>query len=87
MSLIAFFLARLTIIQVNSENDLAITYNDRSVLESHHSSLCFRLLRKPDCDLMVNLSALERKELRSTIIASILATDMVCHSFTVDLCR
>jgi hypothetical protein len=64
---------------VNSESDLAITYNDRSVLESHHASLCFKLLKKPESDLMVNLSAVERKELRSTIISSILATDMAHH--------
>lgn len=66
---------------VNSESDLALTYNDRSVLESHHSSLTFKLLKKPESNLMVNLSTLEKKELRSTIIASILATDM-SHHFT-----
>eukprot|EP00026_Physarum_polycephalum_P003982 Phypoly_transcript_03999.p1 GENE.Phypoly_transcript_03999~~Phypoly_transcript_03999.p1 ORF type:complete len:436 (+),score=82.46 Phypoly_transcript_03999:938-2245(+) len=64
---------------INSENELAITYNDRSVLESHHSSLTFKLLRKPENDLMSNLTQLEKKELRSTIINSVLSTDMAIH--------
>lgn len=31
--------------QVNSQTDLAIRYNDVSVLENHHAALCFHLIQ------------------------------------------
>ncbi|PHJ23575.1 3 5 -cyclic nucleotide phosphodiesterase domain-containing protein, partial [Cystoisospora suis] len=66
---------------VNSGHPLAITYNDRSVLENFHSALAFRLMnfRSGDCNIAEALSFEERKELRRSIIELVLETDIFFH--------
>ena len=59
---------------------LAMLYNDRSVLESHHCATTFRLLALPHCSGMLSgLSEEERDEMRALMIETILATDMAHH--------
>ncbi|CDJ64413.1 hypothetical protein, conserved [Eimeria necatrix] len=58
---------------------LSILYNDASVLENFHSSLTFRVLADPSCNLFTLLSDAEVREVRSKIIDLILATDMRTH--------
>lgn len=62
---------------INNEAELATLYNDRSVLESHHAATAFKLLKKPELNILKNLSTDEKKEFRSSVITTILATDMV----------
>eukprot|EP01111_Echinosteliopsis_oligospora_P016007 TRINITY_DN6516_c0_g1_i1.p1 TRINITY_DN6516_c0_g1~~TRINITY_DN6516_c0_g1_i1.p1 ORF type:complete len:503 (-),score=113.10 TRINITY_DN6516_c0_g1_i1:125-1633(-) len=65
--------------QVNAQTDLAILYNDTSVLESHHSSMAFSLLKKQDCNIFENLNEDQYKEIRRSIVSLILAKDMANH--------
>jgi len=65
--------------QVNAQTELAIKYNDMSVLENHHSSLTFRVLQDPECNILQNLNEDQKKEIRRTMIQLILATDMSSH--------
>lgn len=58
---------------------LAMTYNDKSVLENYHAALAFSLLKKPENDIFLNLSSEQRKEVRSMIINCVLATDLSLH--------
>ncbi|XP_033231201.1 calcium/calmodulin-dependent 3',5'-cyclic nucleotide phosphodiesterase 1-like [Belonocnema kinseyi] len=64
---------------VMSGSDTAILYNDRAVLENHHISASFRILRENDCNILQNLSRDEFREFRTLIIDMVLATDMSFH--------
>lgn len=64
---------------VMSGSDTAMLYNDRAVLENHHISAAFRVLKEEDCNVLQNLSRDEFRELRSLIIDMVLATDMSFH--------
>ncbi|XP_065088372.1 dual specificity calcium/calmodulin-dependent 3',5'-cyclic nucleotide phosphodiesterase 1A-like isoform X4 [Ochlerotatus camptorhynchus] len=64
---------------VMSGSDTAMLYNDRAVLENHHISAAFRVLKEDDCNVLQNLSKEEYRELRSLIIDMVLATDMSFH--------
>jgi GAF domain-containing protein len=63
-----------------SYDDLALVYNDRSVLENMHASKTFRLLQDEKCNVLSGLSKDEFKEVRQLIVESILATDMAQHN-------
>lgn len=71
---------------VNSSHDLALQYNDTSVLENHHLYVAFKLLSEPECDVFAQLSAKKRQTLRRMVIELVLATDMSKHmSLLADL--
>ncbi|XP_032584707.1 calcium/calmodulin-dependent 3',5'-cyclic nucleotide phosphodiesterase 1 isoform X5 [Drosophila mojavensis] len=64
---------------VMSGSETALLYNDRAVLENHHVSASFRLMREEDANILSHLSRDEYKELRTLIIDMVLATDMTFH--------
>ncbi|XP_024937455.1 calcium/calmodulin-dependent 3',5'-cyclic nucleotide phosphodiesterase 1 isoform X2 [Cephus cinctus] len=64
---------------VMSGSDTALLYNDRAVLENHHISASFRILREEECNILQNLSREEFREFRSLVIDMVLATDMSFH--------
>ena len=64
---------------IASLSDLAITYNDRSILENHHAAMVFRLMKNPDCDVLKCLVKEDFKYVRKVMIEVILKTDMVNH--------
>eukprot|EP00002_Diphylleia_rotans_P006665 TRINITY_DN1601_c0_g1_i7.p1 TRINITY_DN1601_c0_g1~~TRINITY_DN1601_c0_g1_i7.p1 ORF type:complete len:427 (-),score=66.46 TRINITY_DN1601_c0_g1_i7:353-1633(-) len=68
---------------VKTRHDLAITYNDLSVLENLHASTLFRLLLQKEYNFLSALSASEFDEVRSGIIKCIMATDMANHQTTI----
>lgn len=64
----------------NSGSELALLYNDISVLESHHAALTFKLtLSNPDANIFKNLDKETFKEVRHSMIDMILATEMTKH--------
>lgn len=64
---------------VNNRDDIAIQYNDNSVLENMHSYKTFSLMSKPGCNLFENLSHEDWVKARKLIIEMILETDMSRH--------
>ncbi|GAB1861579.1 Phosphodiesterase [Camponotus japonicus] len=64
---------------VMSGSDTALLYNDRAVLENHHISASFRILKEDECNILQNLSREEFREFRSLVIDMVLATDMSFH--------
>ncbi|XP_034475188.1 calcium/calmodulin-dependent 3',5'-cyclic nucleotide phosphodiesterase 1 isoform X3 [Drosophila innubila] len=64
---------------VMSGSETALLYNDRAVLENHHVSASFRLMKEDDANILSHLSREEYKELRTLIIDMVLATDMTYH--------
>lgn len=64
----------------NSDHELAILYNDRSVLESHHSAFAFKLtLSDEKVNIFKNLEREVYRTVRLSIIDMVLATEMTKH--------
>lgn len=64
---------------INSGSELAIMYNDESVLENHSLAVAFVILKESACDIFANLSKKQRQLLRKMSIDMVLATDMSKH--------
>lgn len=68
-----------------ADSELALMYNDASVLENHHLAVGFKLLQEENCDIFQNLSKKQRQSLRK------MAIDMVRggpeHPRVGGLCR
>uniref|UniRef100_A0A8D3BHL7 Phosphodiesterase n=1 Tax=Scophthalmus maximus TaxID=52904 RepID=A0A8D3BHL7_SCOMX len=71
---------------INTSSELALMYNDASVLENHHLAVGFKLLQEDNCDIFQNLSKKLRDSLRKMVIDMVLATDMSKHmNFLADM--
>jgi cAMP-specific phosphodiesterase 4 len=64
---------------INTGSELALMYNDESVLENHHLAVAFKLLQHQSRDIFQNLSKMQRQVVRKMIIDMVLATDMSKH--------
>ncbi|XP_074101918.1 dual specificity calcium/calmodulin-dependent 3',5'-cyclic nucleotide phosphodiesterase 1-like [Cotesia typhae] len=64
---------------VMAGSDTALLYNDRAVLENHHVSATFRILKEDELNIIHNLSKEDYREFRSLVIDMVLATDMSYH--------
>ena len=51
-----------------ADSELALMYNDASVLENHHLAVGFKLLQEENCDIFQNLSKKQRQSLRKMAI-------------------
>uniref|UniRef100_A0AAF5PYA8 Phosphodiesterase n=2 Tax=Wuchereria bancrofti TaxID=6293 RepID=A0AAF5PYA8_WUCBA len=71
---------------INTNSELAIMYNDESVLEQHHLAVAFKLLQDSNCNFIVSLNKKQRQLFRKLTIEMVLATDMSKHmSILADL--
>ncbi|XP_075433547.1 3',5'-cyclic-AMP phosphodiesterase 4A isoform X2 [Ascaphus truei] len=71
---------------INTNSELALMYNDESVLENHHLAVGFKLLQEENCDIFQNLTKRQRQNMRKMVIDMVLATDMSKHmSLLADL--
>uniref|UniRef100_A0A672RBA3 Phosphodiesterase n=1 Tax=Sinocyclocheilus grahami TaxID=75366 RepID=A0A672RBA3_SINGR len=71
---------------INTNSELALMYNDASVLENHHLAVGFKLLQEENHDIFCNLSKKQRQSLRQMTIDMVLSTDMSKHmNFLADL--
>nr|XP_046259913.1 calcium/calmodulin-dependent 3',5'-cyclic nucleotide phosphodiesterase 1A-like isoform X2 [Scatophagus argus] len=64
---------------IHTRSEVAILYNDRSVLENHHVSAAYRLMAEEDMNILVNLNKEDWRELRALVIEMVMSTDMSCH--------
>ncbi|KAL0200652.1 hypothetical protein M9458_003839, partial [Cirrhinus mrigala] len=53
---------------INTNSELALMYNDSSVLENHHLAVGFKLLQEENCDIFQNLTKKQRQSLRKMVI-------------------
>eukprot|EP00727_Mastigamoeba_balamuthi_P011282 m51a1_g6777 putative camp-specific 3 -cyclic phosphodiesterase (709) ;mRNA; f:127105-129811 len=65
--------------QIATRSELALRYNDKSVLENHHAATAFSVACSDDCDFFTALSRKEQNDVRALVIDLILATDMSRH--------
>lgn len=64
---------------IRQQDDLALRYNDVSVLENHHASVACTILRAEKTNISSGLEKVEQGVFRKAIIKCILATDMAHH--------
>ncbi|XP_029968009.1 calcium/calmodulin-dependent 3',5'-cyclic nucleotide phosphodiesterase 1A [Salarias fasciatus] len=64
---------------IHTRSEVAILYNDRSVLENHHVSAAYKLMAEDDMNILVNLNKDDWRELRTLVIEMVMSTDMSCH--------
>ena len=72
---------------INDSTEMAITYNDISVLENFHASTLFKIIRKTETNIFEKLTTIDYKIIRKRMIAEILATDMANHSKVTSLIK
>ncbi|KAJ8349592.1 hypothetical protein SKAU_G00247220 [Synaphobranchus kaupii] len=64
---------------IQTRSEVAILYNDRSVLENHHVSAAYKLMQEDEMNMLVNLTKDDWRELRALVIEMVMCTDMSCH--------
>ncbi|XP_078733536.1 cGMP-inhibited 3',5'-cyclic phosphodiesterase 3B-like [Lampetra fluviatilis] len=65
---------------VETGDDRALLYNDRSVLENHHASASWRLLlSRPGLNFLAGLERSEFRRVRFLVLEAVLATDLQRH--------
>ena len=65
---------------IESNDLLAIRYNDKSPLESMHAAFMFEAMCDPAFDALKNCSRVRRKAIRRLIVSMVLATDNANHT-------
>jgi hypothetical protein len=65
--------------EIVTKSPLALLYSDDSVLERHHASTTFRILKEKNANILQNLSTSDYRYLRKMIVTAILSTDMAQH--------
>lgn len=63
-----FFMITITTRVLCADSELALMYNDSSVLENHHLAVGFKLLQEENCDIFQNLTKKQRQSLRKMVI-------------------
>jgi hypothetical protein len=73
---------------INTKNDIAIRYNDQSVLENYHISESFNIIfKKKGCNIFDSFSNDDYKYCRKRIIQCVLSTDMTLHNKEFNLLK
>ena len=57
-------------------HDIALLYNDQSILENNSLTFTFTLLEKEECYFLINMSKTEIQKFRKTVIELVLGTDI-----------
>jgi GAF domain-containing protein len=70
---------RNNMFEVNKSSHLAMIYNDKSVLENHHSAVTFKILQERESNLIASFTSDLKKSFRKLVIVAILGTDMSKH--------
>jgi GAF domain-containing protein len=70
---------RTNAFEINTNSDLSLMYNDKSVLENYHTQLAFTVMQAEQNDIFCNLTRVQHRQARSLIISMILNTDMAYH--------
>jgi cAMP-specific phosphodiesterase 4 len=66
---------------------LALSYNDKAVLENYHLCKAFSMLKKSECDVFTGFSLKDYNISRAIIINMVLSTDMANHFLDLALTK
>ena len=64
---------------INTKALYALRYNDKAVLENHHVSAAFFLIKEDNMNIFQNFKPEDYKLARERMISMVLATDMANH--------
>lgn len=64
---------------IHAGSELALMYNDESVLENHHLAVAFKLLQNDGCDIFQNVSKKQRQTLRKMVIDMVRRFNCYCR--------
>lgn len=64
---------------INKKHEIAIRYNDVSILENHHAASSFSFFSNEKYNILKNFSSGDFKKFRKLMIECILETDMSRH--------
>ena len=64
---------------VETSHELAIRYNDKSVLENFHIATSFAAMNDPTYDIFEGFSKEQYKSIRESLVNVVLATDNAKH--------
>lgn len=65
-------------------HELAIRYNNMSILENFHSAWLFQLMQQEHLNILQNLQPTEHQAIRKMIVTIILETDMAKHAGSLE---
>ena len=65
---------------IKTGHDLALLYNDTSVLENHHISTAFKIMQDAHCNILSGFSVADYLAIRKLMIDMVLSTDMSKHA-------
>ncbi|KAJ3415258.1 cAMP-specific 3',5'-cyclic phosphodiesterase 4D [Chytridiales sp. JEL 0842] len=68
---------------INTSDQKALLYNDRSVLENHHLASAFSVLARPECNFIAHLPRDDYRQMREMVIELVLATDLQTQHFAI----
>ena len=70
---------------IDTNNEIALNYNDISVLENMHISESFKLMySNPNCNVFEGFDKEKYKKIRKQMIACVLSTDMSRHNLSIN---
>ena len=73
---------------IDTNNNIALSYNDLSVLENMHISEAFKLMHSDtNCNVFEGFDKDKYKKIRKQMIQCVLSTDMSKHSLLVDFLK
>jgi len=64
---------------INTQSELAVRYNDKSVLENFHCASAFTIMYDDQHNILSGLTEAQKKEVRECVVNMVLATDMAQH--------
>jgi len=67
------------IYMVETSDEIAVRYNDVSVLENHHVASAFKLMKNYELNIFQLMERDDEKSIRKKMIGLVLATDMSKH--------
>ena len=67
--------------------ELAVMYNDHSVLENHHLAVAFKLLQQPGADILENLTTKSYRTVRRIAIDIVSSCNLLTYLLTYLLIR
>eukprot|EP00669_Euglena_mutabilis_P008824 TRINITY_DN380_c0_g1_i2.p1 TRINITY_DN380_c0_g1~~TRINITY_DN380_c0_g1_i2.p1 ORF type:complete len:344 (+),score=147.51 TRINITY_DN380_c0_g1_i2:834-1865(+) len=65
---------------IRTTSYLATLYNDRSILENHHCTCIFDLVKNPKFNVFASMNWEQYKDIRDTVLEMVLSTDMGVHA-------
>jgi len=86
MMMIMTMTMMMMLVVIDTASELALMYNDESVLENHHLAVAFKLLQSPHSDIFANLSRQSRLLLRRMTIDIVRRRHAPNNSYNTLIC-